>query len=272
MARVAVVQMISSTGVEENLEAVEYFLLQAKEAQAELVLLPENVAHMGKDEHEKWKISEVYGQGPIQHALSRLAKKFHLWIIAGTIPIKGQGTRVRSSSLVYDAEGRCVTRYDKIHLFDVRVNEHEWYQESAAIEPGTDLVVVDTPVGKVGLSVCYDLRFPELYHALERQGAELITVPSAFTKVTGEAHWHVLLRARAIENSCYVLAANQGGVHENGRMTYGHSTIIDPWGKVLVERNEGTGIIIADIDLTELHELRKKFPTTNHHVLNIKGK
>jgi nitrilase len=271
MARVAVAQMVSSANVIENLQQVETLMVQAREQEAELVLLPENLAFMGHKDVDKLQVGEAYGQGPIQEKISQLAKRLGLWVIAGTIPIKVSSSKVRASSLVYDNQGLCVTRYDKIHLFDVNVSLHESYKESATIERGYDLVLVDTPIGKVGLTVCYDLRFPELYRELAIQGAQLFTVPSAFTAITGQAHWEVLLRARAIENLCYVLAANQGGQHENGRSTYGHSMIVDPWGKVLAEQEEGVGIVTAEIDLHALHHLRQTFPTVDHHVLNLKG-
>lgn len=267
MARVALVQMVSSAKVTENLHKVEQFLIQAREKEAELVVLPENFAFMGINETDKLQIAEAYSQGPIQQKISQLAKQLGIWVVAGTIPVKGTGSKVRASCIVYDDKGLSVARYDKIHLFDVRVSEQEAHQESSNTERGNDIVVVDTPVGKIGLTVCYDLRFPELFHQLLEKGAQLFTVPSAFTAVTGLAHWEVLLRARAIENLCYVLASNQGGHHESGRNTYGHSMVVDPWGKVLVQREEGAGLITADIDLQRLQHLRKHFPCVDHHVL-----
>lgn len=211
MARAALVQMVSSADVADNLQQVEKLMIHAREEQVELVVLPENFAFMGLHETDKLQIGEVYGDGPIQQKMSQLAKQLGLWIIAGTIPLKSSGSKVRASCLVYDAQGKCVARYDKIHLFDVNVSSNEAYQESMSIERGQELALVDTPAGKIGLTVCYDLRFPELYQQLMLQGAQIFTVPSAFTAITGLAHWEVLLRARAIENLCYVLAANQGG-------------------------------------------------------------
>ncbi|KTD11085.1 hydrolase [Legionella gratiana] len=269
MTRVALVQMVSSATVADNLQQIEKLMFQAREAQSDLVLLPENFAFMGLYESDKLQIGEVYGQGPIQQKISQLAKQLGLWIVAGTIPLKSSGSKVRASCLVYDEQGKCAARYDKIHLFDVHVSPYEFYQESSSIERGYDPVLVDTPIGKIGLTVCYDLRFPELYQQLMMQGAQLFTIPSAFTAATGRAHWEVLLRARAIENLCYVLAANQGGLHENGRTTYGHSMIVDSWGKVLVQKETGSGIVTADIDLQSQHELRQKFPCLDHHVLNL---
>ncbi|KTD57914.1 carbon-nitrogen hydrolase family protein [Legionella shakespearei] len=267
MTRVALVQMVSSANVAENLRQVEHFLLQAHEDQAKLVVLPENFAFMGLNETDKLKIAEDYGHGPIQDKISQLAKQLGIWIVAGTIPLKSGGTKARASSIVFDAQGMKVARYDKIHLFDVRVSEQESHQESLTIERGHELVVVDTPVGKIGLTVCYDLRFPELYQHLQSSGAQLFTVPSAFTAVTGLAHWETLLRARAIENLSYVLAPNQGGYHENGRNTHGHSMVVEPWGKVLAQKDTGAGVVIADIDLQRLQQLRRHFPCVDHHVL-----
>lgn len=267
MARVALVQMVSLSDVALNLKHVENLLIQAREAGAQLAVLPENFALMGIRETDKIQIAELEGHGPIQDKISQLAKRLGLWVVAGTIPLKGQGSRVRASSLVYDEKGVQVARYDKIHLFDVRISEKEAHEESATIEPGAEVVVVDTPVGRLGLSVCYDLRFPELYQKLVSKGAQLFTVPSAFTATTGLAHWDVLLRARAIENLCYVLAPNQAGQHENLRHTYGHSMIVDPWGKVLSQLALGEGVVIADIDLQRQAQLREHFPCLDHHVL-----
>jgi predicted amidohydrolase len=268
MARVGVVQMISSAKVTENLQQVEKLMTEASEKGVSLIVLPENFAFMGLNEQDKLQVAETEGRGPIQDKISQLANQLRLWVVAGTMPIKGSGSKVRASCIVYDDKGLKAARYDKIHLFDVRVSEHEWHQESAAIERGNELVVVDTPVGKIGLTVCYDLRFPELYQQLLFKGAQLFTVPSAFTAVTGLAHWEVLLRARAIENLSYVLAPDQGGHHENGRHTYGHSMVVEPWGKILEQKEAGVGLVVADIDLDRLHQLRKQFPCVDHHVLN----
>lgn len=265
MEKVAVVQMVSSSSINENLKTVEKYLASAYEQQISVVVLPENFAFMGNT--DKSLIAETLNQGSIQTELSRLAKYYNSWIIAGTILIKGTGKLVKASSLVFDNNGLLAAHYEKIHLFDVRVSAEEAHQESLTIERGNRLVTVDTPIGKIGLTVCYDLRFPELYRKLVEQGATLFSVPSAFTATTGAAHWEVLLRARAIENQCYVLAANQGGHHENGRQTYGHSMIIEPWGKILATHAEGNGMITAIIDLPALFELRKQFPCNEHHIL-----
>jgi len=270
--RAAVIQMVSSSSVEYNLNLLSSYFRQAQETGAKLIVLPENFAFMGQHEADKLAIAEAFGEGLVQQTVAQLAKQFKLWVIAGTQAIKGSGARVRSSCLVYDDAGICVARYDKIHLFDVRVSSVEAHQESAAIEPGASPVVIDTPVGRVGLSVCYDLRFPELYRVLEEQGAEIFAIPSAFTAATGAAHWEVLLRARAIENLCYVLAPNQGGTHDNGRQTFGHSMIVDPWGNILAEQKGLESVIVADLDLQRLRQLRKQFPCNEHHVLIAENK
>lgn len=267
MARVAVVQMNSSHDVKENLRGLEPFFLKAHEGGAELLVLPENFAFMGMQAGDKLLIAEEYGQGEIQLAVSELAQRYNIWVIAGSVFLYHSKQRVKASCIVYNHHGENIARYDKIHLFDAQVSEQEPHQESLTIERGDQPVVVDTPVGRVGLSICYDVRFPELYRQLVLEGAELFTVPSAFTAITGAAHWKVLLRARAIENLCYVLAPNQGGVHTNGRYTHGHSMIVDPWGKIITEQPEGSGVIFADIDLQRLQQLRRQFPCNNHHIL-----
>lgn len=268
LAKIAAIQLVSSDSVQDNLNQIEYYLAQAQKKQIQLVVLPENFAFMGKNEQDKLTLAEEYGKGEIQDCLSRWAKQYEMWIIAGSIPIKGSNENyVRARCLVYDDKGVCISFYDKIHLFDVSVSGEEQYRESSTIERGNQLVVVNTPFACIGLSICYDLRFPELYRQLVLKGAELITVPSAFTAVTGAAHWKTLLSARAIENLCYVIAPNQGGKHANGRETYGHSMIINPWGEILAEQPQGTGIIAAEIDLNYLRQLRRRFPCNEHHIL-----
>ena len=269
MAKAAVVQLVSGGSIPDNVSRVDYFLGKAKKQSVDLVLLPENFAFMGKGELDKLGIAETFGEALIQDSLANMAKKYQLWIVAGTVFLKTESNRVRAASLVFDDQGHCVARYDKIHLFDVRVSEAEAHQESATIEPGNTITLVDTPVGCLGLSVCYDLRFPELYRQMVQQGAELFAIPAAFTATTGLAHWEVLLRARAIENLCYVLAPNQGGTHENGRQTYGHSMIIGPWGNVLGQADVGEALIVSEIDLSKLYDLRKQFPCNDHHVLGV---
>ena len=265
MSRVAVLQAVSVANVRHNLDALLPWFLSAKDQGVDLLILPENFAYIGVNEHDKLLIAERLDEGEIQYTIAQLAKRFKLWVVAGTLPVLAQHNRVRASCLVFDEAGARVACYDKIHLFDVDVPDGERYQESLTIEPGHTVTVVDTPVGCLGLSVCYDVRFPELYRQLVLKGAQLFAVPSAFTAVTGAAHWEVLLRARAVENLCYVLAANQGGQHENGRLTHGQSMIIDPWGGILGEAACGPGLVVADIDLSYLHTLRQRFPCNNHH-------
>ena len=267
MSKVAVVQLVSGSTVQDNLKQLPALFTQACEQGVSLIVLPENFAFMGVAECDKLAIAEILGQGEIQAFLQNLARSFQMWIVAGTLPIRASKTHVTASSLVYNDQGVCVARYDKMHLFDVNVTPEESYQESRTIVPGTELVVVATPIGKIGLSVCYDLRFPELYRALVAQGAQILVVPAAFTAKTGLAHWQVLLQARAIENLCYVLAANQGGYHENGRQTYGHSMIVDPWGKVLASLEQGAGLVMTEINLPQLYALRQSFPCLKHRVL-----
>jgi len=268
MSKVAVIQMVSNASWEVNKLSAMKLVGQAREQGAELVLLPENFAYMGLQEKDKLTIAESYQQGVIQTALSEIARENNIWVIAGTVPIiSHDAKKVKSASIVYDNTGKVAARYDKIHLFDVRVSETEEHKESDSVIAGDKLVVVDTPIGKVGLSVCYDLRFPELYQQLREKGAEIFSVPAAFTAVTGLAHWEVLLRARAIEILCYVLASNQGGSHENGRYTYGHSMIVEPWGKVLACASLGEALVMDDIDLSRMTLLRQQFPCNEHHVL-----
>ena len=213
--------------------------------------------------------AERPGAGPIQDAMAELAQKLSLWIVAGTLPLRGRsGNKVAPASVVFDANGRQVARYDKIHLFDVDIPEKkEIYRESATFEPGKEPILVETPVGLLGLSVCYDMRFPELYRQLSARGAQLLAMPAAFTVPTGQAHWEVLLRARAVENLCYVLAAAQWGMHANGRETYGDAMIVDYWGRVLARRAAGAGVVLADIDPATQASVRAGFPALQHRVL-----
>jgi nitrilase len=225
---------------------------------------------MGMKEDDKCKVSEEFASGLIQTSISSLARQHGIWIVAGTIPIKtADDKKVAAASLVYDAQGVCVARYDKIHLFDVTVSSEEKYHESTTILPGHEPAICQTPLGVLGLSVCYDIRFPELYQHLLKMGAEMIVIPAAFTVKTGEAHWDVLIRARAIENGCYVIAAAQGGLHTNGRRTYGHSMIVDPWGQIIAQiANDEPGVICAEIDLDFLQLIRNKLPMQAHKRLS----
>ncbi len=252
-----------------NLGVAGQLLSDAAAAGALLAVLPENFAIMGAREADRLAVAEAPGAGPLQDALAELAQKLSLWIVAGTLPIRGRTPqRVAPASIVFDANGKQVARYDKIHLFDVDIPEKkETYRESAAFEPGTEPIVVETPVGKLGLSVCYDMRFPELYRQLSARGAQLLAVPAAFTVPTGQAHWEVLLRARAVENLCYVLAAAQWGLHANGRETYGDAMIVDYWGRVLARRPAGAGVVVADVDPAAQAGVREGFPALKHRVL-----
>ncbi len=267
MQRVAVAQMVSLANLEANLEQLKTLFTDASRQGAKLLVLPENFAFMGAHEHDKLRLAESEGEGIIQNTVSALAAEYQLWVVAGTIPLKAPDGRVWASTLVFNAKGEQVARYDKIHLFDVMVSATETHTESETIAPGTQPVLVETPIGRTGLSVCYDVRFPELYRQLLDKGAEIFTVVAAFTATTGPRHWHALLKARAIENMCYILASNQSGVHASGHKTYGHSVIINPLGDVIAELDSGTGVLCADIDLEQLHAQRAVFPCLQHRVL-----
>ena len=263
--RVAAVQTLSGGEVEANLAAIEPLIVDAVRQGAQLVLLPEYFGIFGARASDKVAVREADGSGVQQSFLSRVAREQKIWLIGGTVPLAiADPKRVRSAALVFDPEGRRTARYDKIHLFAFSQGD-ERYDELRTIEPGTEPVAFAAPCGRVALSVCYDLRFPELYRSFH--DLALIVVPSAFTAVTGAAHWHVLLRARAIENQCYVLAAAQGGLHDNGRRTYGHSVLIDPWGVVLAERDEGPGVVVGDIDPERLTQVRCDLPALEHRRL-----
>jgi len=271
MTKVASIQMISTANVDENLKSASDLIAQATNQGAKFLLLPENFPLMGHDEQDKVAILKPFGQGPLQDFLSEQSKKHGVWLMGGTIPLQASvANKVRPACLLYDPEGKCIFRYDKIHLFDVTVDEdsEESYQESSTLEAGNEIVVAQTPFGNIGMSTCYDLRFPELYRAMHKDDVNIITVPSAFTATTGEAHWDSLLRARAIENLCYVIASNQGGKHINDRETWGHSMIVDPWGNILDCIEKGPGVAIADIDLERQKTLRKNFPCLEHRVIN----
>ena len=259
--------MASGPNIDANLREAGRLMGLAVEAGAELVLLPENFAIMGIEEEDKVAVREVHNDGPIQAFLSEQAKQHNIWIIGGTVPLVCDNpNKILAACMVYDNEGNFIDRYDKIHLFDVDlVDTGESYIESETIEYGSlDLKVVDSPFGKIGLAVCYDLRFPELFRGLLDLGAEIVVVPAAFTAATGKAHWESLLRARAIENLMYIIASGQGGYHINGRETHGNSMIIDPWGAILNRIEQGSGFSIADINLEYLQSRRKTFPCNQH--------
>lgn len=275
MTKIAAIQMASGTNVSANLIEVSRQILSAAQAGAKLIVLPEYFAIMGLQDADQVKVAEDDGIGPIQDFLSEQAKKNNVWLISGTIPLKldteqaSSKEKIYAACLVYNDLGERVSRYDKIHLFDVHIEaSSETYKESETIEAGNQAIVVDTPFGKIGLAICYDLRFPELFRQLALQGAEIIVLPAAFTAITGKAHWEVLLRARAIENLCYMVAAAQGGYHVNGRETHGDSMIVDPWGSILDHLPQGSGYVITDVDLEKVKSIRTNFPALQHRKIS----
>lgn len=261
--RIAVLQMVSSQHLEANLQRADSLVRQAATMGVEAVFLPENFGALGAA-----RPRDIGEDRSLRDLMAGLARATNLWIFAGTMPssTRPDGTpvpasRVRAASIVYNPAGDEVARYDKIHMFDVDVDDsHRHYLESATFEPGDDVVVVDSIIGRVGLSVCYDIRFPELYRQLFAREAEILAIPSAFTRPTGEAHFEVLLRARAIENFSYVVASCQGGSHDSGRETYGHSMVIDPWGDIVCRAGEGEDILVAELDTSRVHEYRRNMP------------
>lgn len=270
MPRVAVLQMVSTADVAENLRNAESLLAKAADDGAELVLLPEYFPIISDDESDKLQHQEDIGVGPLQDFLASQAIKHNFWLIGGTIPLASPDPqRVLNSSLLFNPQGKCLARYDKIHLFDVHVDGggDESYNESSTIAPGQEVVVANTPFGNIGMSVCYDLRFPELYREMLAQDISIISVPAAFTKTTGRRHWELLLKSRAVENLCFVIAANQGGQHSERRATWGHSMIIDPWGDILCSLETGPGVACADIDLNRVVKLRESFPALKHRTM-----
>ena len=269
MTRVAAIQMVSTANLSENLASAARLIDQAAVAGAELALLPEYFPIISDNERDKFACRETFGNGPIQEFLAEAAQRHKLWLMAGSIPLdSGDPARVYNSCLLYNPDGKVVARYEKIHLFDVQVDSgKEAYNESNTIAAGSEVVVANTPFARIGMSICYDLRFPELYRSMLDRDISIITVPSAFTWTTGQRHWELLLRARAVENLCYVIAANQGGQNTARRATWGHSMIIDPWGDILATVEQGPGVACADLDLDKLHSLRKSFPALQHRKL-----
>lgn len=262
ISKVAAIQMASGPNVEGNLNEAKRLIEQAVIQGAKLVVLPEYFAIMGIADTDKVHAQEVIGNGPIQSFLSEIAKKHAIWVIGGSVPISSDNPhKIYNSTLVYNDNGDCVARYDKIHLFGLDLaNEH--YSEQDTILPGNTIKVVETPFGKIGLSICYDLRFPEHYRAMGE--VDIIVVPSAFTHTTGKAHWETLVRARAIENLCYVIAPAQGGYHVSGRETHGNSMIVDPWGVVLDRLPRGSGVVMANINPNYQANIRASLPALNH--------
>ena len=262
--KIAAVQMVSTTSVERNLEAARRLVADGARQGAQLVGLPEYFCLMGRRDDDKLAIAEAAGAGPIQQMLSDAAREHGVWLVGGTLPIRSDAPgRVLNANCVYAPDGSLAARYNKIHLFSFD-NGREHYDESRAIRAGTEPKSFQVGALKVGLSVCYDLRFPELYRALMNPPCDLITVPAAFTHTTGRAHWELLLRARAVENQCYVIAPAQGGLHENGRRTFGHSMVVDPWGEVVAVLPEGEGVVMAEVDAARLASVRQQLPALAH--------
>lgn len=266
---IASIQMISTTSVERNLDMAEQLIAQAKAAGADLAVLPEYFCLMGQSDTDKVKIREQFGSGPIQKRLKQIASTHQIYLVAGTIPLTSeQPDKVRNTSLVFDYQGEVIARYDKIHLFGFKQDQEE-YQESNTIEPGSKPtsfeIQLKGEIWKFGISVCYDLRFPELYRQIGVVDCHILS--AAFTYTTGKSHWEILLRARAIENQCYVLASAQGGHHENGRTTWGQSMLIDPWGNVKSELKEGQGFVMGQLEKSTINEIRGKLPSLQHRTL-----
>jgi deaminated glutathione amidase len=266
VTRIAAVQLASGPNVDANLLEAGRLIEMAVEQGAKLVALPEYFGIMGMRDRDKVAAREKPGKGPIQDFLSATASRHKIWLVGGSVPLECSAPdKVRNSCLIYDEEGKLAARYDKIHLFGFEMGE-ERYTESRTIEPGKDVVTVDSPVGRLGVSICYDLRFPELYRAMK--DVDIILIPSAFTETTGKAHWETLIRARAIENLAYVLAPAQGGYHLNGRETHGDSMIVDPWGAVLDRLARGSGVVSAGINLQYLQRLRQSLPALTHRAVH----
>lgn len=265
--KLAVLQLITSPSLDDNLSAIEQQLQLLRQQAGEepmLVVLPECCLLFGGHDGQWRQQAEPQGEGPMQSAMAALAKAYDCYLLAGTLPLQTNDGRAAASSLLYAPDGELVGRYDKIHLFDVTVADGTGsYRESDNTYPGQQLTLVDTPLGRIGFAVCYDLRFSALFRALRAQGADIIVLPAAFTKHTGEAHWEILLRARAIESQCYLVAANQGGTHANGRETWGHSMVVDPWGSVVAEVDQGVGAAMATLEPALLTEVRGKMPMAN---------
>lgn len=263
---VAAVQMVSSVNVETNLASASLLIQQAVDRGARLIVLPEYFCIMGQHDTDKLHIRETLGSGPLQGFLSAQAQQHGIWLVGGTLPLEtASNNRIYNTCLVFGPDGQRYARYDKIHLFGFD-NGRDFFSEATTIQAGDNRPqTFMAPIGPVGLSVCYDLRFPELYRAMGE--LSLIVVPSAFTYTTGQAHWDVLLRARAIENQCYVLAAAQGGKHDNGRRTWGHSVLIDPWGQVIDQLDAGPGLVVGTVDLDRVHQVRTSLPALTHRTL-----
>jgi deaminated glutathione amidase len=265
--KIAAVQMISTPNVARNLDTASRLIAQAAAEGAQLVALPEYFCLMGQHDTDKLTVAEDPGHGPLQSMLSNAAREHGVWLIGGTVPLKtAAADRVFNATCVYAPDGRLAARYDKVHLFRFH-NGTEEYDEGRVLQAGSEPVAFDAGAARVGLSICYDLRFPELYRALMTPPCDLIAVPAAFTHTTGQAHWELLLRARAVENQCYVIAPAQGGRHENGRRTWGHSMVVDPWGEVVAVLPEGEGVVTAELDVARIAQVREQLPALAHRRL-----
>ena len=265
--KVAAIQMTSTRDVQANLREADRLLADAARQGAKLAVLPENFSFLGATDADRVAAVEAFGDGPAQQFLADAARRYELWLVGGTIPIRdGSVPRASSRSLLLSPDGRVAAHYDKIHLFDVDIpgKAAERYAESATTIAGTRVVTAATPVGRVGMTVCYDIRFPALFHRLSVLGTDIVVVPAAFTVPTGEVHWLPLLTARAVESLVYVVAAGQWGEHAGGRKTYGHSLVLGPWGELLGELPSGPGVVCVDLDMIRLAELRQRFPTVQH--------
>lgn len=264
--RAAAIQMTSGRDVQENLAQAARLIAAAAAGQAQLIVLPENFSFLGAEDAERLAAAEQPGAGPAQAFLAEQSRAHGVWLVGGTIPIRDGNERACSRSMLMSPDGTCAASYDKIHLFDVAIpgQESESYRESATTTPGERVVAIETPLGRIGMAVCYDIRFPALFHRLGVLGADLLVLPAAFTVPTGRLHWQPLLQARAIESVSYVIAAGQWGEHAGGRKTYGHSMIVGPWGDVLAVQQEGTGVVSADLDMIGLDRLRNQFPVLEH--------
>ena len=266
MTDVAAIQLTSGPNIQANLYEVSNYFDEIGKLRSKLVVLPENFALMPEKDNDFLKYSEIEGKGPIQEFLIESAIKYKFWIVGGSIPIKTKDKKkVTATTFVYDDKGKVRCRYDKIHLFDVKLpNSNESYNESKVFAHGKKIHVIETPAGITGLSCCYDLRFPELFRLQLKYGVETFILPAAFTEQTGKVHWKTLVKARAIENLCYIITACQGGYHINGRKTYGHSMIVNPWGQISAEISSGKGFIYSKINRKQLHSIRKNFPVLEH--------
>ncbi len=262
MVKIACLQLTSGTDLLGNIKKIENLVASAVAQGAEFIVTPENTFLM----EENGKNLVIYNQDehPAVRASADMARKYGVWLLIGSVLVAAGNNKSYNRSLLFNPQGELVVQYDKIHLFDVEVGDGQVYRESARIVAGDKAVIAKLPFAKLGLTICYDLRFPKLYRTLAKAGASIITVPAAFTQVTGQAHWHVLLRARAIETGCFIIAPAQTGIHENGRKTYGHSLIVSPWGEVVADAGIGEGVIIADIDLLEVENARAKLPSLEH--------